>query len=89
MITLLKNCIVVFVVEAGHTVKPSACDRIGLAGTGTVLDEIVTCPAPLVLIMIDQLTHDIQLVIPWGNDFLLTVFFVDPSGKVSFFPVLS
>src|SRR5699024_5016136 len=36
----VKNWIVIFVVEAGHTVsRPS--DRIRLAGTGTVLDEIV------------------------------------------------
>ena len=40
----VKNCIVVFVVEAGHTVsRPS--DRIRLAGTGTVLDEIVMSSA--------------------------------------------
>ena len=63
----VKNCIVVFVVEAGHTVsRPS--DRIRFAGTGTVLDEIVMSSA-ISSNMIDQLTHDIQLVIPWENDF--------------------
>lgn len=79
----VKNCIVVFVVEAGHTVsRPS--DRVRFAGTGTVLDEIVMSSA-ISSNMIDQLTHDIQLVIPWEMTLLLTVFFVEPSGKVSFF----
>ena len=63
----VKNWIVIFVVEAGHTVsRPS--DRIRLAGTGTVLDEIVMS-STISSNMIDQLTHDIQLVIPWENDF--------------------
>ena len=76
----VKNCIVVFVVEAGHTVsRPS--DRIGLAGTGTVLDQITLADA-LGLDIGQQSANDGPLVIARENQALA---FVLQANGVFFF----